>query len=259
MIGLGVFQAEDGEQSAQAVQWALEAGYKHIDTAYIYGNEKGVGQGIAKSGVKREEIFVTTKAWNEHIRQGTVREYFLKSLENLGLDYVDLYLIHWPVEGRIEAWKEMIQLYEEKKIRAIGVSNFQVHHLKELVEKTGFKPMVNQIESNPVFNNGELIAYCQSENIAVEAWSPLGGSETSILDNETLLAIGEKYGKSPAQVIIRWNIQRNVIVLPKSVKQQRIIQNYNVYDFALSDEEMQAINDLNQNKRCGADPDNFNF
>ncbi|MFI3205993.1 MAG: aldo/keto reductase [Clostridia bacterium] len=258
-IGFGVFRTADGQECCDAVKNAIDAGYRHIDTAYSYGNETGVGEGIKASGIAREEIFVTTKAWNKHIRAGFTKEFFMESLQKLGLDYVDLYLIHWPVEGKSDAWKVFEELYEMGKIRAIGVSNFHKNHLDELMQTAKIKPMVNQIESNPVFNNQELIDYCQSEGIAVEAWSPLGGNGASILSNEALIKIADKHKKSPAQVIIRWNYQRDVVVLPKSATKSRIFDNYNIFDFELDENDMKEIFDINENKRSGADPDNFNF
>lgn len=258
-VGFGVFKTADGEETINSVKWALEAGYGHIDTAYVYGNEKGVGEGIKQSGMKREDIFVTTKAWNAVIREGRTREVFHESLKNLQLEYVDLYLIHWPVDGRSEAWKIFEELYDQKKIRAIGVSNFHKHHLEELMETAQIKPMVNQIESNPMFNNHELIDLCQKQDILVQAWSPLGGNGTSMLNNETLINIGKKYNKSAAQVVVRWNIQKNVVPLPKSTNKGRINDNINVFDFQLDIEDMNIITQMNQNKRVGSDPDNFNF
>lgn len=186
-------------------------------------------------------------------------EAFNKSLEKLNTDYLDLYLIHWPAKGYTDAWKVLEELYDKKKIRAIGVSNFNRCHLDEIDKIATIKPMVNQIESNPHFNNQQLIDYCHKENIVTEAWSPLGGSRNPLVSLPALIEIGKKYNKSAAQVIIRWNIQRNVVVLPKSVNEQRIKSNIDVFDFALSVEEMNAINNLNTNTRTGPDPENFNF
>ncbi len=261
MVGLGVFLSKDGEDTKNAVKWALEAGYRHIDTAMIYQNEASVGLSLKETDVPREEIFVTTKLWNEDIRSGNVREAFNKSLELLQLDYIDLYLIHWPATGYAKAWAEVEKLYNEGKIKAIGVSNFQKHHLEELLKTATIKPMVNQIESNPVFTNQELIDYCQKQDIAIQAWSPFGGEgqAATLLGSQTLVDIANKYNKTTAQVIIRWNLQRDVIVLPKSVTKERIISNYDVFDFELTQEELQIISNMNTNKRTGPDPDNFNF
>lgn len=259
VVGLGVFQSNEGKETKDAIKWALGAGYRHIDTAVAYNNEKSVGEAIKESDLAREDIFLTTKLWNGDVRLGNTRQAFMKSLENLQTDYIDLYLIHWPVDGFEDAWREMEKLYNEKRIKAIGVSNFHKHHLDDLSKVLTIKPAINQIESNPIFNNQELIDYCQSENIQVEVWSPLGGTGSNIFSNEVLLKLAEKYGKSVAQIIIKWHIQRNVIVLPKSVHQNRIISNYDVFDFEISCDDMQIINNMNKNQRSGADPDNFNF
>jgi diketogulonate reductase-like aldo/keto reductase len=258
-IGLGVFRTPSGEVTENAVKWALEAGYRHIDTTWIYGNEESVGKAIKASGIPREEIFLTTKLWNEDIRQRKTREAFETSLKLLQTDYIDLYLIHWPAEGYVEAWHEMEKLYKEGRIRAIGVSNFHAHHLETLAESSEIIPAVDQIESNPYFNNQALIDYCHSKEIQVEVWSPLGGTGGTILSDPVLQAIGKKYGKSPAQVVIRWHIQRNTIVLPKSVHQDRIIANLNVFDFTLSEDDMKQIDALHRNTRTGSDPETFNF
>lgn len=258
-VGFGVFKCKDGEEAVNSVKWALEAGYGHIDTACIYKNEASVGQAIKESSVAREDIFLTTKLWNEDIRQRRTREAFEESLEKLEVDYVDLYLIHWPVDGFQEAWKVMEELYQEGKVKAIGVSNFHKHHLDELNKVATIKPMVNQIESNLAFNNEALIKLCQEDGMIVESWSPLGGTGTTMLSDETLIAIGEKHHKSPAQVIIRWNIQNNVVVLPKSVNQKRIIENLDVFDFELSKEDMEVLSSMNKDTRTGPDPDDFNF
>jgi len=258
-LGLGVFRTPDGETTVNSVRWALEAGYRHIDTAKIYGNEQSVGIGMQQSGVAREDIFLTTKLWNEDIRQGRARVAFEESLRRLKTDYVDLYLIHWPAVGYEKAWEEMEKLYQEGKIRAIGVSNFHRHHLDTLAAGATVVPAANQIESHPYFTNQALIDESLKRGIAVEVWSPLGGTGGNVLENETLKQLGEKYGKSPAQIVIRWDIQRGVIVIPKSTHKDRIVANIDVFDFCLSDEDMQLIASLNRNTRVGADPDNFNF
>ena len=258
-LGLGVFQTEDGEQTRSAVKWALEAGYRHIDTAKIYGNEASVGQGIKESGVPREEIFLTTKLWNEDIRRGRAEAAFEESLRALQTDYVDLYLIHWPAEGYERAWAAMEGIYRSGRARAIGVSNFHLHHLERLEQIAAVAPAVNQIESHPYFTNQALIDCCRKKGIEVEVWSPLGGTGGTLLRDETLRLLGEKYGKSPAQIVLRWDLQRQVIVIPKSTHRDRIISNLDVFGFELSPEDMAAIDGLNRDERVGADPDNFDF
>ncbi|RBP98218.1 aldo/keto reductase [Bifidobacterium aemilianum] len=258
-LGLGVFQTPVGQTTVDAVRAALQAGYRHIDTARIYQNEESVGQGIRESGVKRRDIFLTTKLWNDDIRAGRTREAFNESLDRLGLDYVDLYLIHWPAQGWEKAWEQMVELYRERRVRAIGVCNFEQHHLEDLMAISDVRPAVNQIESSPQFTNQELIDFSNGKRIDVEAWSPLGGTGGSLLGNPALKRIGDRHGKSPAQVVIRWHLQRGVIVIPKSIHEERIRQNLDVFDFELSDAEIDEISALNTGKRNGADPDNFDF
>ncbi|BDR53182.1 glyoxal reductase [Bombiscardovia nodaiensis] len=259
-LGLGVFQTQDGEETVNAVRWALQAGYRHIDTAMAYHNEASVGQGVRESGLKRREVFITTKLWNDDVRQGRTKQAFEESLDRLGTDYIDLYLIHWPVDGWQKAWEDMEELYSQRRVRAIGVCNFEQHHMEELHSISSLKPAVDQVESSPIFSNQELIDYCHRDlRVDVEAWSPLGGTGTHLLSNPQLEAIGSKYGKSPAQVVIRWHLQRGVIVIPKSTHQERIEQNFDVFDFELSPEDMQAIAALNTGKRVGSDPDHITF
>lgn len=258
-LGLGVFQTPDGEVTASAVDAALRAGYRHIDTARIYGNEASVGEGIRRSGVPRHEIFLTTKLWNDDIRSGHVREAFYRSLERLGTDYVDLYLIHWPADGWQKAWEEMSGLYAERRIRAIGVCNFHQHHLDELTGLGVAKPAVDQIESSPQFANQQLIDDVKAMGVDVEAWSPLGGTGGTLLANPELKAIAAEVGKSPAQVVIRWHLQRGVIVIPKSTHAERIRQNIDVFDFELTDGQMERISALDTGSRVGANPDDFDF
>ncbi|MCX8131575.1 MAG: aldo/keto reductase [Clostridia bacterium] len=258
-LGLGVFQTEEGEQTENAVKWSLKAGYRHVDAAKIYNNEKSVGKAIIESGVAREEIFVTDKLWNDDIIQRRTKEAFYESLEALQMEYIDLYLIHWPVKGLEEAWIEMEKLYAAGKIRAIGVSNFHKQHLERLEEVASIIPAINQIESHPLLNNQELIDYCKAKGIQVEAWSPLGGTGSDLLQNEKLKQIAAGYGKTAAQIVIRWNIQRDIIVIPKSVHENRIISNMDVFDFELSSEDMKMINEMNKNLRVGPNPDDFDF
>ena len=258
-IGFGVFQVEEGPQTVDAVRTAIEDGYRHIDTASVYGNEASVGRAIAESGVDRADLFVTTKLWNDDIRKHRTKDAFQESLDRLGLDYVDLYLIHWPAEGWQEAWAAMQELYAQGRMRAIGVSNFERNHLAELLEQTDVLPAVDQVESSPTFPNQDLIDFCHGKDIAVEAWSPLGGTGGTLLTDQRLLDIGEKYGKSSAQVVLRWDLQRGVIPLPKSVHSTRIMQNIHVFDFELDESEMRIISSLDTGKRNDADPNNFDF
>lgn len=259
-LGLGVFQTPDGQATSQAVTWALQAGYRHIDTAMIYGNEESVGQGMRDSGLKRRDIFLTTKLWNDDIRAGRTREAFEESLDRLGTDYIDLYLIHWPAEGWQQAWEDMEELYTQRRVRAIGVCNFQKHHLEELHSISSTKPAVDQVESSPQFVNQELIDYCHGElRVDVEAYSPLGGTGGSVLTDPRLEAISRKVDRSPAQVILRWHIQRGLIVIPKSTHKERIEENARVFDFVLDEDDMRTISAMDSGVRHGSDPDNFDF
>jgi Aldo/keto reductases, related to diketogulonate reductase len=258
-LGFGVFQTPEGKQTEDAVKWALEAGYRHIDTAMIYGNESSVGKAMEESGVPRKEIFLTTKLWNEDIRQGKTMQAFEESLEKLRTDYLDLYLIHWPADGFEKAWTEMEKIYSSGKAKAIGVSNFQPRHLEALEKISSLRPAVNQIESNPYFTNQDVIDYSNAKGISVTVWSPLGGTGGNIIDDTTLKELSDKYKKSPAQVVIRWHLQRGLVVIPKSVHQNRIVSNFDVFDFELDQDDIVRINKLNRNTRSGADPDTFDF
>lgn len=258
-VGLGVFQTPDGDTTVNAVQTALENGYRHIDTAMIYRNEASVGEGIRRAGLPRGDFFVTTKLWNDDIRAHRGKDAFQESLDRLGLDYVDLYLIHWPADGWQQAWDDLQEIYASGRAKAIGVSNFQKHHIDELLANSDVLPAVDQIESSPQFTNHELIGQLRSKGIVAEAWSPLGGTGGNLLGSPVLAEIGAKYGKSAAQVVIRWHIQRSVVILPKSTHAERIKQNFDVFDFNLTSEDMTAITALSTGKRNGADPDNFDF
>ena len=261
-FGLGVFKVEEGPELVNAVRTAIQHGYRSVDTAAIYGNEEGVGQGIreglAAAGLKREDLFVTSKVWNADLGHEPTLKAYEESLRKLDLEYLDLYLVHWPVEGKyIEAWKALETLYKQGRVKAIGVSNFQIHHLEKLMKETEIKPMVNQVEYHPRLTQKELQAYCQANGIQLEAWSPL--MQGQLLDQEDLLSIAKKHHKSIAQIILRWDIQNGVVTIPKSTKEFRIIENADIFDFELSDEEMQRIDGLNQDHRVGPDPDNFDF
>jgi diketogulonate reductase-like aldo/keto reductase len=258
-LGLGVFRSAEGAETVNAVRWAIEAGYVHIDTAKIYDNEKSVGQGVRDSGVAREKLFITTKLWNGDMRANKQMEAFEGSLESLGMEYVDLYLIHWPVENYLESWKMMEKIYASGKAKAVGVSNFQPHHLDKLLAQSDLTPAVNQIELHPYLTQEQLRKYCAEKGIAVQAWSPIGGQGNDVMANPAIKDIAARHGKSPAQVIIRWDLQLGIITIPKSIRKERIIENSQVFDFSLSQEEFDAISKLNINRRNGPDPDNFNF
>lgn len=257
-LGFGVFLSPPGDTTYRSVRIALETGYRHIDTARIYENEEDVGRAIRDSGIPREEIFVTTKVWNSDMRAGKVREAFDLSRKKLGLDVVDLYLVHWPVaEKYVEAYKVLEKLYQEGKVRAIGVSNFLVHHLETLLPQVEVVPTVDQVEWHPWLQLPDLYQFSREKKIQLEAWGPLiqgHGAKIPLLHE-----IGKKYGKSWAQVLIRWDLQREVVTIPKSNTPSRIKENADVFDFELSAEDMAAINALDQNKRVAADPDNFDF
>ncbi|WP_151734023.1 aldo/keto reductase ['Paenibacillus yunnanensis' Narsing Rao et al. 2020] len=257
-LGLGVYKVKEGQEVIESVQAAIRTGYRSIDTAALYGNEEGVGQAIRESGVSREELFITTKVWNSDQGYESTLAAFGQSLSKLGLDYIDLYLVHWPVKGKYKyTWRALEKLYADGKVRAIGVSNFQIHHLEDLLGEATVKPMVNQVELHPLLSQLELREYCANQGIQIEAWAPL--AQGQLLDNELLQQIADTHGKSIAQVIIRWDIQSGIVTIPKSIKAQRISENADVFGFELSAAEMAQIDGLNINRRIGADPDNFNF
>ncbi|QFG00155.1 aldo/keto reductase [Psychrobacillus glaciei] len=257
-IGLGVYKMTEPDIALQAISAALDSGYRHIDTASLYANEKEVGEAVRNSKINREDIFITTKVWNSDQGYDQTLKAFEKSLELLGLDYIDLYITHWPVkETFIDTYRAIERLYEEKLIRATGVSNHHQHHLEAIAAKANVKPMVNQIECHPRLTQFDLREYCQEQGIAVTSWSPL--ARGGLLNEPTLQRISGKYGKSPAQTIIRWHLQHDLVVIPKSVTPARIAENLDVFDFELSFEDMKNIDALNLNERTGADPDNFSF
>ena len=257
-LGLGVFQSQDGEEVIKAINWALEAGYRLIDTAAAYRNEEGVGQAIRGSAIPREEIFVTTKVWNSYQREDRVLEAFYESLEKLGLDYIDLYLIHWPVAEKYkETWRDLESLVATDRVRAIGVSNFLPHHLDDLMQDAKITPAVNQIEFHPRLQQPELIAACRNYGIVPQAWSPI--MKGAVLDIPELVQIGKNHGKSAVQVTLKWMMQSNISTIPKSVKETRIRDNGNLFDFTLSEDEMAQISQLDTGERVGPDPDTFTF
>jgi len=261
-FGLGVFKVEEGPELVNAVKTAIQHGYRSVDTAAIYQNEEGVGKGIQEglkeAGISRKELFVTSKVWNSDLGYESTLAAYETSLKKLGLEYLDLYLIHWPVEGKYkDAWRALETLYKEGKVKAIGVSNFQIHHLEDLMKDAEIKPMINQVEYHPRLTQKELQAFCRDNGIQLEAWSPL--MQGQLLDNEVLQEMADKHHKSVAQIILRWDLQNGVVTIPKSTKEHRIVENANVFDFELSKEEMEIIDGLNQNHRVGPDPDNFDF
>ena len=267
-VGYGTFRT-DPAVTAQAVQDAIAAGYRHIDTAKVYENEAGVGQGIKAAGVPREELFVTSKLWNTDRGYEATKAAFQASLDRLGLDYLDLYLIHWPANEKqfgadaakinAETWRAMEELYEAGKIRAIGLSNFMPHHVAELLKTAKIKPMVDQIEVHPGWTHAEEIKKLQAMDIVVEAWGPLGGQGATVLVDPTMQKIAAAHGKSTAQVSLRWILQQGVVPLPKSVHVDRLKQNMELFDFELSNEEMQTIAALpNLGGQC-KDPDDVDF
>lgn len=257
-FGLGVFQLDDGEEVMHTVKYALSVGYIHIDTASLYGNERGVGKAIAESGIPRKELFVTSKVWNSDQGYDSTLRAFDKSMKLLGFEYLDLYLVHWPVKGKyIETWKALEQLYAEGRVRAIGVSNFLLYHLEDLLKHCKTVPMVNQMEFHPRLVQQKLIDYCCSHKIQYEAWSPL--MQGKIFNIRELQGLASKYEKDIAQIVLRWDLQKCVVTIPKSVHHERIVSNAQIFDFEISAEDMLAIDRLDKQQRVGADPEDFNF
>lgn len=256
-LGLGVWKASNDE-ARSAVSTAFEVGYRAIDTASIYGNEEGVGQGLQDAGLPRESYFVTTKVWNADQGAEQSREAALRSLERLKLDYVDLLLIHWPLPSKdqyVDTWKTLVALRDEGRALSIGVSNFNPAHLRRIIDETGVVPAVNQIEAHPYFQRADLRAAHEAHNIHIEAWSPLAQGKVS--EDPVLQAIAAQYGKSPAQVALRWHLDNGVIVIPKSVTPARIRENFDVFDFELSSQDRARIAELERNERLGPDPETF--
>jgi diketogulonate reductase-like aldo/keto reductase len=253
ILGLGTLHAT-GESLQNAIIWALEAGYRHFDTAKAYRNERDVGIGIKRSGLPRDEVFITTKLWNDDHGYDNTLIAIDQSLKNLGVDFVDLYLVHWPMSGRrVETWKAMEKILAEGKARAIGVSNFTIKHIEELLAETDVVPSVNQIEFTPYLYQKDLQVYCEGKGIKIEAWSPLTGSVK--LKDPKLVKIANKYGRSPAQTLIRWSLQLEAVVIPKSVHKERIIENAQVFDFNITRDDMDQLNGFNEDLRTsGWDP-----
>ncbi|MFC5989045.1 aldo/keto reductase [Marinicrinis lubricantis] len=257
-FGLGVFKSKEGEEVQNAVRTAIEYGYRSIDTAALYGNEEGVGTAIRESGVAREELFITTKVWNSDQGYESTLDAFHLSLKKLQLEYVDLYLVHWPVKGKYtETWRALEKLYKDGLVKAIGVSNFQPHHLDDILKSGEIVPAVNQVEYHPLLQQKAVHEYCKSHGIQMEAWSPL--AQGQLLSDPVLEDIAKKHGKTVAQVILRWDLQNEVVTIPKSVTPERIKSNSEIFDFALDASDMERIAGLNKDQRVGADPDNFDF
>lgn len=258
-VGLGVFRSASGVETEQAVTWALEAGYRHIDTARSYGNEDSVGRAIARSGLPRREIFLTTKLLNADVRAGRAAQAVEESFSLLGTDYIDLFLIHWPVEGWQAAWRVLEDGYRQGRLGAIGVSNFQIRHLEELLDMAHIQPAVNQFECHPHLQQRPLLAYCKKARIQCEAYSPLGGPAGTVLKEPVVRALAAEKQRTEAQIVLRWQLQRGLVVLPKSVHQARIISNRRLFDFELTEEEMARIDALECGRRYGRDPDHIDF
>jgi 2,5-diketo-D-gluconate reductase A len=254
-LGLGVYKVDDAKAES-LVAGAIELGYRHIDTAALYENERGVGEGMRASGLAREDLFVTTKVWNDRHGYDETQRAFDESIDKLGLDYVDLYLIHWPAPRQdkyVEAWRALVKLQEEGRVRSIGVSNFKPHHIKRLADASDALPVINQVELHPWLPQSEVREFDASLDILTEAWSPLARGR--VLDNEILDGIADKHGKTPAQVVLRWHVQLGVVVIPKSNSLSRVEENSRVFDFELDVVDLAAIASLETGERTGMDPD----
>lgn len=246
--GFGVFQITDHKECERVVTDAIDTGYRLIDTASVYGNEKAVGEAIRKSGIEREKLFITSKAWISEMGYDNTLAAFDESLSRLGLDYIDLYLIHMPFSDYHGSWRAMEHLYSERLVRAIGVCNFEPDRLSDLCHWAEITPAVNQVEIHPFNQQQEALDYMLSHSIQPEAWAPLAEGRNNIFNNEHLIAIGNRYGKTAAQVILRWHLQRGVVAIPKSVRKERMIENFNIDDFSLSNDEMAIIANLSASK-----------
>ena len=243
-IGFGTYKSGDDEETAKIIKNALNLGYKMIDTASFYNNEVGIGNGIKESGIDRKDIFIVTKLWNDDHGYDNTIEAFNKSLNNLQVDYIDLYLIHWPNKLNAETWRAFEYLYEVGKIKAIGVCNFKIEHLEELKKTAKIMPMVNQVEIHPFSTKNNIINYCKDNNVKVVAWSPI--SRGRVLSNELMIDLSQKYKKSIVQIVLRWHMQKGVIPIPKSSNENRIKENIDIFDFEISSEDMKAIDSLDE-------------
>ncbi len=262
-VGLGTFRVENNDDCTKAVKHAIENGYRSIDTAKVYGNEEKVGQGIKEgletTSLKREDLFITSKLWLEDFGRTNVEDAYEGSLKRLGLDYLDLYLMHWPGTNEalmIDTWQGMEDLYKQDRVKNIGVSNFNVDHFEALLAQVSIKPVINQVEFHPYLTQSSLRQYMEVQNIVMESWSPLMNAQ--ILDDDTVNAIAKEIDQSPAQVIIRWNYQHDVVVIPKSVTPHRIDENLDILNFKLSEDQMNRLDKLNEDRRIGPDPAEFN-
>lgn len=253
VLGLGVFRSPQGQMTYDSVKFAIESGYRHIDTASVYQNERDVGRAVAECAVPRSDLYITTKLWNSDQGYDSALRAFEKSLKNLGLDYLDLYLLHWPVPGlRLESWKALVRLQQEKRVRSIGVSNFIPRHLEELLQGSSVRPVINQVEMSPFLSQQELREFCAKHQIVIEAYSPL--TKGLKLGHPTLIQIAARHNKSPAQVLLRWGMEKGAVVIPKSNRPERIVQNSQVFDFRLEPEELRLLDGLDENLHTGWDP-----
>ena len=263
LVGYGVFRVPEGDDLAEAVKTAITKGFRSIDTAQVYRNEESVGRGIRaaieEGLVTREELFITSKVWNDGLSYEETLAAYESSLEKIGLDYLDLYLVHWPGidDNYIDVYKALEKIYQDGRVRSIGVSNFHVHHLENLLKETTVIPVINQIEFHPHLTQKEVRAYCKDKGIQVEAWSPLMNG--SLLEEALIQELAAKYDKTPAQIVLRYDVQCHVVTIPKTMTPTRMVENLNVFDFALTEEEMSQLDALNDGRRCGPDPEKFNF
>ncbi|MBL3732371.1 aldo/keto reductase [Lysinibacillus sp. HST-98] len=263
LVGYGVFRVPEGDDLAEAVKTAIVKGYRSIDTAQVYRNEESVGRGIRaaieEGLVTREELFITSKVWNDGLSYEETLAAYDSSLEKIGLDYLDLYLVHWPGidQNFIEVYKALEKIYQDGRVRSIGVSNFHVYHLESLLKETTVVPVINQIEFHPHLIQEEVRAYCKDKGIQVEAWSPLMNG--SLLEEALIRELASKYGKTPAQIVLRYDVQHDVVTIPKTMTPARMVENLAVFDFTLTEQEMAQLDAMNDGLRCGPDPEKFNF